>query len=90
MADLSPERRAEEAKRILEHPLFAEAIAHLYADIERQRRKASAIDSDLHTRLVLAEQLAAKVEKFLRREIETGEIVALHAARTITERVLRR
>lgn len=67
-------RRAAEARMILDHELVREALASLREGIESQRLRAPVKDTDLHTRLIMLEQVAHGFEAWFRRAIESGEM----------------
>jgi hypothetical protein len=70
-------RRGQEADLLLKHPLLQEARQSFYDDLAQQRRGVPIRDTDLHTRLVLAEQVAARVFDYLEAVIRQGEAANL-------------
>ncbi|HEX7129123.1 MAG TPA: hypothetical protein VF217_03525 [Rhodanobacteraceae bacterium] len=81
MAELDDLKRAGRAREVLENELFAEAFRHCLDDLRRQRLQAKHTDTDTHSKLVIAEQLLERIERFLVSEIETGEQTALEIER---------
>lgn len=82
------ERRAGEARGVLEHPLFIEALQSIETYLRRARERAPITDTDTHTRLVLMEQCQAQLVSYLRNLMMTGELSKAQLRRD--ERLLRR
>lgn len=66
-------RRAAEARQILQAPLFIEACNSLDRELRMARERVPIKDCDMHTRLILAEQVQAKVLDYLRAVMLTGD-----------------
>lgn len=69
--------RGDEAKRILEHPLFKGAIENVKDGIVAAMSKSPMGDSETHNRLVIALQLLHQIEKRLMDHIETGKMAEI-------------
>jgi len=70
-------RRADQARMILDNPLFDEAMNALAESLRRQRLQVKPTDTDGHTKLILAEQVKHQFEQFLRRAIEDGKLAEM-------------
>lgn len=68
------ERRAGEARGMLQHPLFVEALQSVETSLRRARECASITDTDTHTRLILMEQCQAQLISYLRNVMMTGNM----------------
>lgn len=69
----SPERRAAEARSILDNPLFIEACQKVEDRFREARRRVPMADATMHTRLILAEQSWLQVRGFFVETLMTGE-----------------
>jgi hypothetical protein len=77
--DRTPEdeiARSGAAERLLKDPLFVEACNALDSELRMLRERVPLRDTEMHSRLILAEQMHAKVLDYLRGVMESG-----HAAR---------
>ena len=83
-------RRADEARFLLAHPLIVAAFDKARASLARQRMGASTTDRELHSRLIVAEQVLNTVENYLREQVATGALAELRVKPTPLQRVLRR
>jgi len=70
-------RRADQARMILDNPLFDEAMNALAESLRRQRLQVKPTDTDGHTKLILAEQVKHQFEQFLRRAIEDAKVIEM-------------
>ena len=70
-------RRADQARMILDNPLYAEAMSALDESLRRQRLQVKPVDTDGHTKLILAEQVKNQFEQFLRRAIEDAKVIEM-------------
>ncbi len=89
---LTPEeeaRRGDMAKLVLENPLFIEACNQLDAELRLMRESVPMADRDMHTRIILAEQMQAKILDHLRAVMMSGESskLQLRERETFTERL---
>lgn len=76
----TPEQEAQrgaEARRILESPVFIEAVNALDRELRMARERVPVKDTDMHTRLILAEQVQAKVLDYLRGLMLAGDAAEL-------------
>ena len=93
---LSPEeelRRSGEAKRLLESDIFQEACAYIEDGLAEQRRRVPMRESEMHTRLILAEQLWVQLKDYIQQVADTGlfaqyEIKQQEQRKSIIERML--
>lgn len=67
-------RRADQARMILDNPLFVEALAALDESLKRQRLQVKPTDTEGHAKLILAEQIRHQFEHYLRRAIQDSEV----------------
>lgn len=75
-SDRTPEQelaRAGAARRVLEDPIFIEACNALDAQLRLMRESVPMQDTEMHTRLILAEQVQGKVLDYLRGVMIGGE-----------------
>lgn len=66
-------RRAMDAERILREPIFVEACNALDRELRTLRERVPIRDTDMHTRLILAEQMHGKVLDYLRAVMSGGD-----------------
>ena len=93
MSDLTPEQelaRAQEAERILTSKVFIEACNSLDSELRMLRERVPMNDKDMHSRLILAEQVQAKVLDYLRGLMQGGAWAAQQLAlrESVSERLL--
>lgn len=72
---MSPEEemiRAGEARQILESRMFQEACSRITESLAAQRRQVPLRDTDMHTRLIITEQLWGNLNDWLQQAVETG------------------
>lgn len=75
MADLNKERtRGNDAAYILNHAIFKEAWKAASESLERQRLKIGLRDTDMHTRLIMAEQILSTLKHYFEDVINTGKM----------------
>lgn len=65
--------KAEEAKRILETPAFKEACNRIDTELRVMRESVGMNDRDMHTRLILAEQMWGKLLDHLKATMMAGD-----------------
>ena len=70
-------RRADQARMILDNPLFAEAMTALDESLRRQRLLVKPTDANGHAKLILAEQVKHQFEQYLRRAVEDGKLAEM-------------
>jgi hypothetical protein len=72
---MSPEEekvRAGEAKQILDSRMFQEACQRVADSLAEQRRRVPVRDTDMHTRLIITEQLWGNIKDWLQMTADTG------------------
>ena len=69
--------RADFARQILDNPLFKEAFAALDADLARQRQAVKITDTQLHTKLIVCEQVLSRFRDVLTRAIQDGDVAQM-------------
>lgn len=82
--------RAAEAERVLATPVFKEACNRIDAELRMMRESVPMRDTDMHTRLVLAEQLFGKLLDHLRALMMSGDFAReqLKLRENFSERML--
>ena len=65
--------RAEEAKSVLVTPVFKEACNRIDAELRMMRESVGLNDSDMHTLLIIAEQMWGKLLDHLRSLMMSGD-----------------
>lgn len=88
---MSPEQeiaRAGEAERLLASPLFQEAKAFIESSLANQRLVVPIKDTEMHTRLIIAEQVWSKLLGFFQEISESGKLarIQLNNDRKLAER----
>lgn len=86
-------RRAGEAKRFLESDFFKEACAKVESGLSMQRQRVPMRETEMHTRLILTEQLWEQLKDYLSEAAATGEFAKFELAKrerqkSIFERIL--
>ena len=89
---MSPEEeliRAGEARQILDSRMFQEATRRITESLASQRRQVPMANADMHTRLILTEQLWGNIIDWLEQTVETGKFAdfAIQQQRSIKERM---
>jgi hypothetical protein len=79
-------QRGENARRILDDPLFVEAIATIREEINHQWQKSPARDTDGRERLYLSRKMLDKIEGHLQSVMASGRL----AQATLAERLRNR
>lgn len=77
---MTPEQelqRAGEAKQVLGAAIFMEAIASIEKQLENARHNAPLRDTEMHTRLILMEQLWHNLLGFFEQIVQTGKMAEL-------------
>jgi hypothetical protein len=67
-------RRGADAKQVLEHPIYKEAIAETEAALVRALKASAVGDESTHHRLAIALQLLGQVTKHIETIAQTGEM----------------
>jgi hypothetical protein len=81
-------RRAGEARQMLDSAIFAEARKDFYDKLEGARRKAPIAATELHSRLILMEQVAGQFFGYFEQLAQTGKFAELHLAQEERRRSL--
>lgn len=80
---MSPEEeliRAGHANDVLNSPIFIEARRRMDSTLAEQRRKVPLRDTEMHTRLILMEQLWGNLTDWLEQTAQTGKFAELQLA----------
>jgi hypothetical protein len=64
---------AGHAREVLENVMFKAACKHIEAGLAAQRRKVPLRDTEMHTRLILTEQLWNNLLDYLGQAVDTGK-----------------
>lgn len=81
---MTPEQeiiRAGQAHELLNSPLFKDAKAMIEDSLAQQRRKVGIRDDDMHTRLILTEQLWMNLQDFFLQIAQTGQLAQFEIER---------
>jgi len=70
-------RKAAEAEQILNSVIFQEAIANIGEQLATVRRTVPIKDQDMHTRLILMEQLWGNLLGFFQQLAQTGKMAQI-------------
>jgi hypothetical protein len=89
---MSPEEeliRAGEARQIIDSRMFQEACQRISESLAAQRRQVPMSNTDMHTRLILTEQLWGNINDWLMQAVETGKFAefSLKQKRDIADRM---
>lgn len=80
---MSPEEEvicAGEAQQIIDSRIFQEACKRVSDSLAEQRRRVPVRDSDMHTRLIITEQLWANLTDWLQMTADTGKFAQISMA----------
>lgn len=72
--------RAGEAKRIVESVMWQEAVKHIEASLASQRQAVPLRETEMHTRLIIAEQVFVKLQDFFQQIVDTGQMAEITLA----------
>jgi hypothetical protein len=72
--------RAGEAKRIIESAMWQEAIRHIDGSLAAQRQAVPLRETEMHTRLIIAEQVFVKLQEFFQQIVDTGQMAEITLA----------
>lgn len=72
--------RAGQAREVLDATVFREACQHIEQSLSEQRRKVPLRDTDMHTRLILTEQLWLNLKDWLEQTAQTGRFAEFEIA----------
>ena len=73
---MSPEEelvRAGEARQMLDSRIFIEASQRVIEGLAAQRKQVPIRDTDMHTKLIMSEQLWLSIQGWLEQTAETGK-----------------
>jgi predicted component of type VI protein secretion system len=70
-------RRSADARFILNHDLYKEAWNATADALTQQRRKVALKDTDMHTRLIMAEQVLDSVRRHIEDAMNTGRMAEI-------------
>jgi hypothetical protein len=81
-------QRAGEARRVLDTPVFQEACARIDEQLARNRRAVPLSQSDMHTRLIIMEQVWGNIKDWLEQVAQSGNFaqIEIERQRTLRER----
>lgn len=81
-------RRGAEADMILNHPLFKEALQHIDTTLAYRRDQVPPTAKDMHTALILAEQMWNQIKKYIQEVADSGKLgrLSLERERTLRQR----
>lgn len=86
---MSPEeeiQRAREAEQMLRTPLFEAARAHIGEQLRTLRQKVPIYNGEMHTRLILMEQIAEQFFGYFERIAQTGKLAQIEIDKRSTAR----
>jgi hypothetical protein len=70
-------RRAGEARQIIDSPMFVLARAQLTAQLAEARRLVPLTATEMHTRLILAEQMMGHFFEYFEQIAQTGKFAEM-------------
>lgn len=70
-------QRAQQALRLLDDPMFKAAREDLYGQLKAARASAPTTDSNLHSKLILMEQMADRFFGYFELIAQTGKFARL-------------
>lgn len=78
---------ADEAKRIIDNPVFKEALQGVKSGIITAMESAPMGDEKTHNRLVIALQILGQIEKNITEKIQTGKLAEIEIKETLAQKV---
>lgn len=84
MNQLEEVKRGEEAERLMEHPLFKEALEGIKGGIVSAMQSSAMGDETTHNRLVIALQLISQIERNFKTIMETGKMAKIQLNKETT------
>lgn len=72
--------RAGQAREVLENPMFREAVAFIEEGLKSQRRAIPLRETEMHTKLIVTEQLWENLKDWLEQTAQTGQLAQLQIA----------
>lgn len=81
--------RAGEAKQIVESALWLEACQFIDQSLAAQRQAVPLRETEMHTRLIIAEQVWVKLKDFFQQIVDSGQMAEITLAnqRSLMERM---
>jgi hypothetical protein len=73
--------RAGQAREVLDSVVFKEACARIEESLAEQRRRVPMRETDMHTRLILTEQLWSNLKDYLEQTAQTGKFAEFEIER---------
>jgi hypothetical protein len=70
-------RRGADAQFILNHDIYKHAWRAAEDALAQQRRKVALKDTDMHTRLIMAEQVLDSVRRYIEDAVNTGKMAEI-------------
>lgn len=89
MTELEEIKRGEDAKYILEHPLFSEAINSIRTGLINGLENSAMGDDQTHNRLAIALQLLKQIESNLKTHIESGKMAVIQTDEKMVSKIRR-
>lgn len=87
--DIDDIKRGEEAKRIIEHPLFIDAFDSVRNALVDGLARSGLGDEQTHHNLAIAIQLLEQIKRTFVTHIETGEMEAIQANENTVQKIRR-
>lgn len=78
---------ADEAKRLIDNPVFKEAFQGVKSGIISAMESAPMGDEKTHNRLVIALQILGQIEKNITEKIQTGKLAEIEIKETLAQKV---
>lgn len=75
-------RRAADARLILDHDIYKDAWTAAERALAAQRRKVALKDTEMHTRLIMAEQVLDSVRRYIEDVVNTGRLADIQLKRS--------
>lgn len=73
--------RAGQAREVLDSTVFREACERIEESLAEQRRRVPMRETDMHTRLILTEQLWSNLKDYLEQTAQTGKFAEFEIAK---------
>lgn len=70
-------KRGADAQFIIGNELYKEAWSAAEEALAQQRRKVALKDTDMHTRLIMAEQVLVSVRRYIEDVVNTGKMAEI-------------
>ena len=67
-------KRGEEARQLLEHPIYKEAVEEVEAGLVRALKNSAIGDESTHHRIAIALQLLGQITKHVETVMQTGKM----------------